>query len=87
MGEIHRLPDIGKTEREAADWFARLNADDGGHGQVPASTGQLLEQLGVAIERDHADAGPGEVERDPTGARADVEHGAPGRRGELAPQR
>src|SRR4051812_7240793 len=28
MGEIHRLPDIGKTEREAADWFARLNADD-----------------------------------------------------------
>jgi len=28
MGEIHRLPDIGQTEREAADWFARLNADD-----------------------------------------------------------
>jgi transmembrane sensor len=28
MGEIHRLPDMGKTEREAADWFARLNADD-----------------------------------------------------------
>jgi transmembrane sensor len=28
MGEIHQLPDMGKTEREAADWFARMNADD-----------------------------------------------------------
>jgi len=28
MGNIHRLPDLAKTEREAADWFARLNADD-----------------------------------------------------------
>src|SRR6201984_2869304 len=28
MGEIHRLPDLAKTEREAADWFARMNADD-----------------------------------------------------------
>ena len=28
MGEIHRLPDPGRTEREAADWFARLAADD-----------------------------------------------------------
>jgi transmembrane sensor len=28
MGNVHRLPDLAKTEREAADWFARLNADD-----------------------------------------------------------
>src|SRR4051812_48890169 len=28
MGEIHRLPDPARTEREAADWFARLKADD-----------------------------------------------------------
>jgi transmembrane sensor len=28
MGEVHRLPDPGRTEREAADWFARLKADD-----------------------------------------------------------
>jgi transmembrane sensor len=28
MGNIHRLPDLAKTDREAADWFARLNADD-----------------------------------------------------------
>ena len=28
MGEIHQLPDMARTEREAADWFARLNADD-----------------------------------------------------------
>ena len=28
MGDIHRLPDLAKTEREAADWFARMNADD-----------------------------------------------------------
>jgi transmembrane sensor len=28
MGEIHTLPDMARTEREAADWFARLNADD-----------------------------------------------------------
>jgi len=28
MGNVHRLPDVAKTEREAADWFARLNADD-----------------------------------------------------------
>ena len=28
MGEIHRLPDPGRSEREAADWFARLAADD-----------------------------------------------------------
>jgi len=28
MGEIHRLPDPGRPEREAADWFARLGSDD-----------------------------------------------------------
>ncbi|MDY6944971.1 MAG: FecR domain-containing protein [Pseudomonadota bacterium] len=28
MGELHRLPDPQLTEREASDWFARLNADD-----------------------------------------------------------
>lgn len=28
MGEIHRLPDPARTEQEAADWFARMNADD-----------------------------------------------------------
>jgi transmembrane sensor len=28
MGSIHRLPDLARVEREAADWFARLNADD-----------------------------------------------------------
>jgi transmembrane sensor len=28
MGDIHRLPDLATTEREAADWFARMNADD-----------------------------------------------------------
>src|SRR5947209_6428180 len=28
MGDIHRLPNPGDTEREAADWFARMNADD-----------------------------------------------------------
>ena len=28
MGEIHRLPDPGRIEREAADWFARMKADD-----------------------------------------------------------
>ena len=28
MGEIHRLPDLVRTEREAADWFARFKADD-----------------------------------------------------------
>ncbi|HEX4647604.1 MAG TPA: FecR domain-containing protein [Steroidobacteraceae bacterium] len=28
MGEVHRLPDTDETEREAAAWFARMNADD-----------------------------------------------------------
>ena len=28
MGEIHRLPNPEDTEREASDWFARMNADD-----------------------------------------------------------
>jgi transmembrane sensor len=28
MGEVHRLPDPQATEREASDWFARMNADD-----------------------------------------------------------
>jgi transmembrane sensor len=28
MGEVHTLPNPGDTEREAADWFARMNADD-----------------------------------------------------------
>jgi transmembrane sensor len=28
MGEIHRLPNPQATEREASDWFARMNADD-----------------------------------------------------------
>jgi ferric-dicitrate binding protein FerR (iron transport regulator) len=28
MGEVHRLPNPQVTEREASDWFARLNADD-----------------------------------------------------------
>lgn len=27
MGEIHRLPDPQTTQREAADWFARMKAD------------------------------------------------------------
>jgi transmembrane sensor len=28
MGEVHRLPHPEDTEREASDWFARMNADD-----------------------------------------------------------
>ena len=28
MGDVHRLPDPEDTEREASDWFARMNADD-----------------------------------------------------------
>jgi transmembrane sensor len=28
MGEVHRLPDPELTERQASDWFARMNADD-----------------------------------------------------------
>jgi transmembrane sensor len=28
MGEVHRLPSIDDTEREASDWFARMNADE-----------------------------------------------------------
>ena len=28
MGELHRLPNIEDTEREASDWFARMNADE-----------------------------------------------------------
>jgi transmembrane sensor len=28
MGEVHRLPNPEDTERAAADWFARMNADD-----------------------------------------------------------
>jgi transmembrane sensor len=28
MGEVHRLPNPEETEREAGDWFARMNADD-----------------------------------------------------------
>ena len=28
MGEVHRLPNPEDTEREAGDWFARMNADD-----------------------------------------------------------
>lgn len=28
MGEVHRLPDPQAIEREAGDWFARMNADD-----------------------------------------------------------
>jgi len=28
MGDIHRLPNPEDTEREASDWFARMNADD-----------------------------------------------------------
>jgi transmembrane sensor len=28
MGEVHRLPNPEDTEREASDWFARMNSDD-----------------------------------------------------------
>lgn len=28
MGDVHRLPDPEEVEREASDWFARMNADD-----------------------------------------------------------
>lgn len=28
MTEVHRLPDVEETEREASEWIARLNADD-----------------------------------------------------------
>jgi transmembrane sensor len=28
MGDVHRMPNPEDTAREAADWFARLNADD-----------------------------------------------------------
>ena len=28
MGEVYRLPNPEDTEREASDWFARMNADD-----------------------------------------------------------
>jgi transmembrane sensor len=28
MGEVHTLPNSADTEREASDWFARMNADD-----------------------------------------------------------
>jgi transmembrane sensor len=28
MGEVHQLPNPADTEREASDWFARMNADD-----------------------------------------------------------
>jgi transmembrane sensor len=28
MGELHRLPNIDDTEREASAWFARMNADE-----------------------------------------------------------
>src|SRR6202049_79967 len=28
LGEVHRLPSIDETEREAGDWFARMNADE-----------------------------------------------------------
>jgi len=28
MGEVHRLPNPEDTERQASDWFARMNADD-----------------------------------------------------------
>ena len=28
MGDVHRLPRNGDTEREASVWFARMNADD-----------------------------------------------------------
>jgi transmembrane sensor len=28
MGDVHRLPDPETVEREASDWFARMNADD-----------------------------------------------------------
>jgi transmembrane sensor len=28
MGEVYRLPNPQDTEREASDWFARMNADD-----------------------------------------------------------
>jgi transmembrane sensor len=28
MGEVHQLPNPEGTEREAGDWFARINADD-----------------------------------------------------------
>jgi transmembrane sensor len=28
VGEIHKLPDTDETERDAAAWFARMNADD-----------------------------------------------------------
>src|SRR5258706_418096 len=28
MGDVHRLPSTGDTEREASAWFARMNADD-----------------------------------------------------------
>jgi transmembrane sensor len=28
MGDVHRLPSVDVTEREASAWFARMNADD-----------------------------------------------------------
>src|ERR1700738_3768437 len=28
MGKVHRLPSTYATEREASEWFARMNSDD-----------------------------------------------------------
>lgn len=61
--------------------------DDGLHRQASGAVLQRLQQRRVGVQRDDRDAPSGQVERDATGARPDVEHGAAGDAGQRPPQR
>jgi hypothetical protein len=56
-------------------------------GERARTVAQGGEQVAVAVERDDLEAAPREVERDPPGAGADVQHRPAVLLGELAPQR
>ena len=55
--------------------------------EVTGALGERGQQLGVDVERGDAVAGASELERDPAGAGADVEHRIAVLAGERAPQR
>ena len=55
--------------------------------ELTGALGELVQQLVVEVERGDAVAARGEVERDPPGAGADVEHRVAVLAGERAPQR
>ena len=80
---LHRHQD----QREArADGEIPGVCDDGPHGQPACAPPQLGQQNRVEVQRGHLVPAGGQVERDPSGSRPNVEHGARRLSGELAPE-